>query len=202
MLLTGNPWVDGLFRIPERTPDRESPTILFAPTYNPEISAAGFFSGRLVDMVRRVYPESRVIIKPHPSILQYDHPYVARYRALFRRWVDDWRAEASKPGVTFVDDPGANISDYYGDADILVGVGGNHLPTRQDLALDIQFRPLAFDPAKCDRACGTTALNWMCGIRCGNILFGQVEIGQGGTQSTIEELGLVTHFPLLGARWP
>lgn len=121
VLRTGNPWVDEVFTVPKRSLNRENPTILFAPTYNPEISAAGFFEGRLIDLIRSVYPESRVIIKPHPAILQYDHPYVAQYRPLFEKWVSEWRRTASEvQGIEFADDHESPISRFFPDADILI----------------------------------------------------------------------------------
>jgi len=120
-LRTGNPWVDEIFTIPKRALHQDNPTMLFAPTYNPEISAAGFFQDRLVEMIRSVYPKSRIVIKPHPAILQYDHPYVAQYRTLFENWVESWRKMAREiPDVQFVDDCEAPISRFFPDADILI----------------------------------------------------------------------------------
>ena len=104
-LMTGNPWTDEVFTLPARPARTERPTILFAPTYNPEISAACYFRERLVPLIRGVHPESRIIIKPHPAILDYDHAYVARYRALFRELVETWREAARRdPRVELVDD--------------------------------------------------------------------------------------------------
>jgi len=125
-LLTGNPWVDGVFAIPRRELRKDAPTILFAPTYNPEISAAGFFEGKLVDLIRGVYPANRIIIKPHPAILQYDHPYVLRHRSLFERWVRNWRQAAERhPNVIFVQDENTAISDFFSEADILISDGSS-----------------------------------------------------------------------------
>ena len=87
---------------PPRQPD---PTILFAPTYNPEISAAALFEGRLVPWIRRVFPESRILIKPHPAILDNHHPDVQTHQALFKRWVRDWRDQAGRDKkVTLIED--------------------------------------------------------------------------------------------------
>ena len=47
-LLTGNPWVDETFQLPSRPLRPETPVVLFAPTWNPETSAAGFLAGNLV----------------------------------------------------------------------------------------------------------------------------------------------------------
>jgi len=125
-LLTGNPWVDEVFTVPRRELCKDAPTMLFAPTYNPEITAARFFEGKLVDLVRSVYPDSRIIIKPHPAIVQYDNPYVVEYRPMFQAWVEDWRRMADKyPKVEFIDDSEVPISKFFPDADILISDGSS-----------------------------------------------------------------------------
>lgn len=119
-LLTGNAWVDEVFRLPSRAVNELAPTIVFAPTYNPEISAAVFFGERLVSLIREVYPASRIIIKPHPAIVQHEHSFVVD-KALFRGLMESWRAQASAdPLVELVDDPEASIADSFAEADILV----------------------------------------------------------------------------------
>lgn len=124
-LITGNPWVDGVFRIPRRTLNTTSPTILFAPTYNPETSAAAFFHHRLLDLIRAVYPDSWVIIKPHPGILEYDNPLVVRHKHVFQDWICYWRKIAQEPGVVFIDDPRVSIARLYDRADILISDGSS-----------------------------------------------------------------------------
>lgn len=124
--MTGNPWTDEVFTLPARPARTEHPTILFAPTYNPEISAAVHFGDRLVPLIRKVHPESRIIIKPHPAILDYDHPYVARHRTLFRGLVEGWRAAARRDGrVEFIDDSSRPISAFFDDADLLISDGSS-----------------------------------------------------------------------------
>ncbi|GLX13023.1 flagellar glycosyl transferase FgtA [Pseudomonas straminea] len=119
-LLTGNAWVDEVFRLPSRPVNELAPTIVFAPTYNPEISAAAFFGERLVGLIREVYPTSRIIIKPHPAIVQHEHSFVVD-KALFRGLMESWRAQvAADPLVELVDDPEASIADSFAEADILV----------------------------------------------------------------------------------
>lgn len=117
--LTGNTWVDETFNIAEKTADQQ-PTILFAPTYNPEISAAVFFGDRIVDLIRRVYPQSKIIIKPHPAIVSYEHAFVVD-KALFKELMTGWRqAAAADPLITLIDDPEASIAASFAEADILV----------------------------------------------------------------------------------
>lgn len=119
-LLTGNAWVDQVFKLPARQVSDAEPTILFAPTYNPEISAAVYFGDRVVPLIRSVYPRARIIIKPHPAIVQHEHSFVVD-KALFRNLMGQWRAQvAADPLVELVDDPQASIADSFAEADILV----------------------------------------------------------------------------------
>jgi len=119
-LLTGNSWVDQVFRLPKRELNVQAPTILFAPTYNPEISAAVFFGERVVSLIRKVYPRARIIIKPHPAIVQHEHTFVVD-KSLFRDLMHTWRKQAASDAlVELVDDPEASIADSFADADILL----------------------------------------------------------------------------------
>ncbi|CAM3850426.1 hypothetical protein CCOS865_03590 [Pseudomonas reidholzensis] len=119
-LLTGNAWVDQVFRLPARPLSDAQPTILFAPTYNPEISAAVYFGERIVPLIRSVYPRARIIIKPHPAIVQHEHSFVVD-KALFRDLMGKWRLQvAADPLLELVDDPEASIADSFAEADILV----------------------------------------------------------------------------------
>jgi CDP-glycerol glycerophosphotransferase (TagB/SpsB family)/tetratricopeptide (TPR) repeat protein len=125
-ILTGNPWIDGVFRVPQRALCKENPTILFAPTYNPEVSAAVFMKRDLVPLIRSVYPESKIIIKPHPAILDNDHPYVAQHRALFQELLEGWEQDSlGDDKVVFVRDSKAPISDFYSETDILISDGSS-----------------------------------------------------------------------------
>ena len=119
-LLTGNSWVDQVFRLPPRADFGAQPTILFAPTYNPEISAAVYFGERVVSLIRSIYPQARIIIKPHPAIVQHEHGFVVD-KGLFRELMAVWRAQAAEdPLLQLVDDPEASIADSFAEADILV----------------------------------------------------------------------------------
>ena len=125
-LITGNPWVDGVFRVPKKELNKKSPTILFAPTYNPEVSAAVFFKGNLVPLIREVYPRSKIIIKPHPAIIDNDHPYVITHQKIFQKLVADWEYSTNKfKGVRFIKNSKAVISDYFSEADILISDGSS-----------------------------------------------------------------------------
>ncbi|MBN0698219.1 hypothetical protein JTM09_34420, partial [Pseudomonas aeruginosa] len=109
-----------MFRLPARTPAENAPTILFAPTYNPEISAAVHLGERVVALIRKVYPASRIIIKPHPAIVQHEHAFVSD-KDLFRDLMKLWREQSrTDPLVTLVDDPEASIAASFAEADILL----------------------------------------------------------------------------------
>lgn len=127
-LLTGNPWVDEAFRIPPRAPDQRAPHILVAPTWNPETSAVPFFGDQLVPLIRQVYSTSRITIKPHPIVLQPDHPVIVHHglRAPFAAMVASCRdAAARDPLVTFVTDPAVTIGALYPEADVLISDGSS-----------------------------------------------------------------------------
>ena len=125
-LLTGNPWVDETFQLPPHTVNRQAPSILFAPTWNPETSAARLLAERLVPLVREVFPQSRLVIRPHPNILTYDHPYMQPHAALFQQWLAAWQQAAHEfPNVQFVDDKELSISCLFADTDILISDGSS-----------------------------------------------------------------------------
>lgn len=127
-LLTGNPWVDEVFRIPPRVPDQRAPHILVAPTWNPETSAVPFFGDQLVPLIRHVYPASRITIKPHPIVLQPDHPVIVHHglRAPFAAMVASCHdAAARDPLVTFVTDPAVTVGELYPEADVLISDGSS-----------------------------------------------------------------------------
>lgn len=118
--LTGNTWVDETFKLPRKTLNKQQPTILFAPTYNPEISAAVYFGDRIIPLIRSVYPQSKIIIKPHPAIVSHEHAFVTD-KAMFKALMNQWReAEKADPGVILVDDPEISIAESFAEADILV----------------------------------------------------------------------------------
>ncbi|MGG1974221.1 CDP-glycerol glycerophosphotransferase family protein [Pseudomonas aeruginosa] len=151
-LLTGNAWCDEVFRLPARTPAENAPTILFAPTYNPEISAAVHLGERVVALIRKVYPASRIIIKPHPAIVQHEHAFVSD-KDLFRDLMKLWREQSrTDPLVTLVDDPEASIAASFAEADIL-------LADRSSLIFEFMTldRPiLLFSPANSGSPAGPT----------------------------------------------
>lgn len=126
--LTGNPWVDDVFALPARPVRRQAPHILFAPTYNPETSAAAVLATSLLPIVRRVFPASPITIKPHPVSLHPDSSWARDlgYADVFRAWNDAYREAARQDRlVRFIDAPDLPVSACYADADILVSDGSS-----------------------------------------------------------------------------
>ena len=126
-LITGNPWVDGVFRIPKRNLNKKAPKILFAPTYNPEVSAAVFFKDDLVGLIREIYPKSTIIIKPHPAIIDHDTmPHLIANKKLFQELITYWDyCSETDENVRFINDSKAVISDYFSEIDILISDGSS-----------------------------------------------------------------------------
>ncbi len=119
-LLTGNAWVDKVFQVEKKKLNKTNPTFLFAPTWNPDTSASGFFHLKLVSLIRQVFPESKIIIKPHPNTLTYEHPYLIKFADIYKKWIDGWRQEAKSEEVVFVSDPKTSLPDFYGESDVMI----------------------------------------------------------------------------------
>lgn len=119
-LITGNSWVDEVFKIEKSILNKNNPTILFAPTYNPEISSAVYFGERVVSLIRSVYPSSKIIIKPHPAIVEHEHGFVVD-KNIFRELMSIWRQQSiDDPLVELIDNPEASIAESFAQADILL----------------------------------------------------------------------------------
>ena len=120
-IVTGNPWVDGVFGLPAHDLNNSAPTILVAPTYNPGISLASLGAGAVVQTIRRSYPGSRIIIKPHPAIIESSFHHVVHHQSLFRQWMMEWEQESTLDNrISLVEDSSASISDFFAEADILI----------------------------------------------------------------------------------
>lgn len=120
-IITGNPWVDETFRIPKKKLNYKSPTILFAPTYNPEISAAAVPGNKLYEIISKIFSDFRLIIKPHPAVISRVFEHLIKYEQIFDEWLNYWKSLDSKyDNVKLILDPSAPISDFFIDADILI----------------------------------------------------------------------------------
>ncbi|MBI1733495.1 MAG: CDP-glycerol glycerophosphotransferase family protein, partial [Gammaproteobacteria bacterium] len=88
----------------------ENKTILFAPTWNRQLSAADLTRERTVELLRGGREDVNVIIKPHPHTI--------------RLW-PDWhrafqRVARERPNVWLVDDPASDVVPFLSAADVLV----------------------------------------------------------------------------------
>lgn len=87
-----------------------SPTMLFAPTWNPSLSAAPIINREAFEQICTEIPELRVLIKPHP-VTPDRNP----------EWMEAWREIAARhPKVRLIEDSHQNIYDLIGEADVLV----------------------------------------------------------------------------------
>lgn len=120
-VVTGNPWVDETFRIPNRPINQNTPTILFAPTYNPEISAAAIPGNKLYELISKVFSDFNLIIKPHPAILDRRPEHLKKYEETFDQWLSYWKSlKDNFNNVRLIDDPSESIANFFAHADILI----------------------------------------------------------------------------------
>ncbi|WP_304130006.1 CDP-glycerol glycerophosphotransferase family protein, partial [Ignavibacterium album] len=120
-VVTGNPWVDETFRIPNRPINQNTPTILFAPTYNPEISAAAIPGNKLYELISKVFSDFNLIIKPHPAILDRRPEHLKKYEETFDQWLFYWKSlKDNFNNVRLIDDPSESIANFFAHADILI----------------------------------------------------------------------------------
>jgi CDP-glycerol glycerophosphotransferase (TagB/SpsB family)/ADP-heptose:LPS heptosyltransferase/predicted O-methyltransferase YrrM len=122
-LLTGNAWVDKVFQVKRKKLNTINPTFLFAPTWNPDTSAAGFFHSKLVSLIRSVYPKSKILIKPHPNTLTYDHPYLIKFAIVYKKWIAGWIEEARLENVVFIEDAKISLPDFFNETDVMISDG-------------------------------------------------------------------------------
>jgi CDP-Glycerol:Poly(glycerophosphate) glycerophosphotransferase len=131
---TGYPQMDGLFRsLPSRSPPGRR--VLFAPTFNPELSAAHLVGEDAVPALRGTDATIRVVLAGHP-----------RLRSEAPRLVAAWKRQAETlPNVEYFDSSARNVVTFLAEADVLVSDVSS--VATQYLALD---RPLVrlVDPAR------------------------------------------------------
>ena len=112
--ITGYVQMDPLFRaaplpLPPGLPAGRK-MVLYAPTWNAELSSAPLLGERLVELIRGGRGDLSVVIKPHPVIAARSPEWLASWRALAR----------SEPDVHLVEDPSADIMPLLKAADVLV----------------------------------------------------------------------------------
>jgi hypothetical protein len=108
-------WITGFVpmdRVLYEPPQRrsEAPTMLFAPTWHPSLSAAPIVAEEAFEQICTELPELRVLIKPHP-VTPDRNP----------EWMETWRRIAKRhPKVRLIEESHQNIYDLIGEADVLV----------------------------------------------------------------------------------
>ncbi len=136
---TGYPQMDGLFRsLLEPSADKGAPRgrrVLFAPTFNPALSAAHLVGEDAVPALRGTDATIRVVLAGHP-----------RLRSEAPQLVAAWKRQAETlPNVEYFDSSARNVVTFLAEADVLVSDVSS--VATQYLALE---RPLVrvVDPAR------------------------------------------------------
>lgn len=107
--ITGYPPIDGLAR---RVGKRQTdvPTVLYAPTFNRNLSSADAFGTDLLKHILAAEPTLRLIVKLHPETFNFD-----------RKVWDRWAGACSKnERAMFVEDRDADLLSLFDRADILM----------------------------------------------------------------------------------
>lgn len=148
---TGYPQMDALFRRLRGGPAGASPgrRVLFAPTFNPELSAAYLVGEDPVPALRGDDESIRVVLTGHPQLRQEAPALLAAWRSLAR----------TRPNVEYFDSAEENVVALLPEADVLVSDVSS--VATQYLALD---RPLVrlvdLERARASRAYDPGATEW------------------------------------------
>ncbi len=112
--VVGYAQMDNMFRdvalpIPEKIATGNK-TILYAPTFNEDISSVPMLGPNLIEKIRGVQGRHNIIIKPHPLIYDFSPNWIT------------WFMEAAKTqeNVFLVADKAADVIPYLKNADILL----------------------------------------------------------------------------------
>ena len=152
--ITGYVGCDQLFQgkignLPYEKTD-ERPTVLYAPGHHPFASSARILGEGLVDYIRGERDDIRIVIKPHPKIID-SRP----------GWMNAWAKLADEnPHVHLVREPEVEVAPILMAADLLISDASDMI--FQYLALD---RPIVLvnnpDRFKAPAAYGEGALDWI-----------------------------------------
>jgi tetratricopeptide (TPR) repeat protein len=112
--ITGYVQMDPLFRndpmpIPFDIPEGRK-TVLYAPTWNPELTSAAMLGRKLVELVRGARDDVTLIIKPHPMMYKMQPDWIAAWRKM----------AANDPHVHLVEAADADVMPYLAAAAVLV----------------------------------------------------------------------------------
>jgi tetratricopeptide (TPR) repeat protein len=112
--VTGYVPLDPLFRgapLPLPFPlNRNLKTILFAPTWNRQLSAADLTRERTVDLLRGAHEDINVIVKPHPHTIRSSPDWFAAFQQAVKGRINAW----------LVEDAAADVTPCLAAADVLV----------------------------------------------------------------------------------
>ena len=86
------------------------PTMLFAPTHDPSLSAAPVVGEHGIDRLCRDLPQLRVVIKPHPVTPDRNPEWMEAWRTVVRRY----------PTVRLIEDSHSSVYDLAREADLLL----------------------------------------------------------------------------------
>ena len=150
--VTGYPQMDGLFRRLREAaapPVKGGRRVLFAPTFNPELSAAFLVGEDPVSAIRGNDEEIAVVLAGHPHLRRVAPQLLAAWR----------RLSETRPNVEFLDSCASNVIAALAEADLLVSDVSS--VAMQFLALD---RPLVRlvdeDRARATRAYAPDGEEW------------------------------------------
>jgi len=107
---TGFVPMDALYRRVQSMGAREGKTLLYAPTFNPNLSSVRPLGKSWAGDLRLRYPELRIIIKPHPHTAQEQPLWLSRWQT----WAD------ADSGIELITDPDRDVYELMPDADVLL----------------------------------------------------------------------------------
>lgn len=107
---TGFVPMDALYRRARAMPAREQKTLLYAPTFNPNLSSVRPLGKSWASDLRRRHRDLRIIIKPHPHTAQEQPLWLSRWQT--------W-AEAD-PLIELITDPDRDVYELMPEADVLL----------------------------------------------------------------------------------
>lgn len=112
--VTGYPQMDDLFRSlrfdSPKVNVNGAKIVIFAPTFNPHLSAAYLLKNDLVKSIRGSNENIKIIVKPHPHLFSHEPEIISN-------WID----ESHKYDNVFIDtNPNSNIMDYFIKCDLMI----------------------------------------------------------------------------------
>lgn len=112
--VTGYPQMDVIFKNRcdegDIIENRMLKTVLFAPTFNPDLSAAYMLKTNLVKSIRGNNENIKIIIKPHPHLLR-ESPEI----------INHWLLESNNYKNVCLDlDPNSNVFDIFDQCDLMI----------------------------------------------------------------------------------